>query len=101
MITVIGKLDDLKKFDDLADIDSWRKSGRIPKTSDPPVTWAENKQWLDERIARGDQFGLATDPEALPAVKAGYIPGKPNGYFTAREREYLESLGIEILKMWS
>jgi len=54
MITVIGKLDDLTRLDEIDDIDSWRKSGRTPGASGHPVTWAENKQWLDERIARGD-----------------------------------------------
>lgn len=100
MITVIGKLEDLIQFDDMDDIDTWRKSGRIPASHSHPVTWAENKQWLDDRLARGDQFGIGTNPAVLPPVKGGYIPGKTNGYFTARELEYLESLGIEILKMW-
>jgi hypothetical protein len=73
-MTIIGKLDDLKAFDENADIDSWRKSGRVPGMGDPPVTWTENKQWLDDRIARGDQFGLATDPNALPPIKGATFP---------------------------
>lgn len=76
-------MDDLKKFDDVPDVDTWHKSGRIPGDGDPPVTWRENADWLDERIARGDDFGIATDPTKLPPVRGGYVPGKPNGYFTA------------------
>jgi len=49
-------MDDLRKFDDIDSIDTWHKSGRKPKDGEPPVTWAENKQWLQERIDRGDEF---------------------------------------------
>ncbi|HEY1038597.1 MAG TPA: hypothetical protein VGF30_04290, partial [Bacteroidia bacterium] len=93
--TVIGKMDDLLKFSDDAMIDTWHKSG-IKK---PRITWADNKAWLDSRIVRGDKFGIATDPKTLPPVRNGYIPGVPNGYFTAREYEYLISKGIEVLLM--
>jgi len=98
--TVIGRLDDLERFDAVPDVDTWRRSGRIPGPEDPPVTWLENKQWLDERIARGDTFGIATDPSQLPATKGGYVPGVPNGYFTARELEYLQSRGVDIVDMY-
>ena len=98
--TVIGRIDDLQQFDDTPNVDTWRRSGRIPTSADPPVTWEENKKWLDERIARGDKFGIATDPSKLPPVRGGYIPGVPNGYFTARELEYLRSRGIDILEMF-
>jgi hypothetical protein len=95
-ITVIGRMKDLTKFAKDPHVDTWAKSGRIPKAGEPPVTWAENKRWLDERIARGDRFGIATDRATLPPVKGGYKPGEPNGYFTARELEYLESRGIKV-----
>jgi len=38
---------------------------------------------------------LTTDPSTLPPVSGGYIPGQPNGYFTARELEHLRKNGIE------
>ena len=98
--TVIGRLDDVKQFDDDADIDTWTRSGRTLGVCAGPVTWAENRKWLDVRIARGDRFGIATNPATLPAVRGGYVPGVPNGYFTARELEYLKSRGIEILDMF-
>ena len=98
--TVIGRMDDLKHLDDMPNIDTWRRSGRIPGPDGHPVTWAENKRWLDERIARGDRFAIATNPNTLPPVKGGFIPGTPNGYFTARELEYLRSRGIDILEMF-
>jgi RHS repeat-associated protein len=94
--TVIGRMQDLGKFADDPAIDTWAKSGRLPGVGDPPVTWAENKAWLDTRIARGDTFGIATDPLTLPPVKGGYIPGQPNGYFTARELEYLRERNISV-----
>ena len=50
----------------------------------------------DERIARGDKFAIATDPAILPPVKGGYISGQPNGFFTARELEYLQSKGVTV-----
>ena len=95
--TVIGRMEHLEQFADNPAVDTWAKSGRIPAPGEPPVTWAENKAWLDERIARGDQFGIATDPATLPPVKNGYIPGQPNGYFTARELQYLQQQGISVM----
>jgi len=92
--TVIGRMKDLERFSDDPAIDTWAKSGRIPKPVDPPVTWAENRAWLDARIARGDKFGIASDPATLPPVRGGYIAGQPNGYFTARELQYLQDQGI-------
>jgi hypothetical protein len=67
----------------------------------PFSPWRENQEWLDVRIARGDQFILATDPLTLPPVKGGWIEGLPNGYFTARELDYLEKLGIEVLHVFA
>ena len=98
--TVIGRMQDLDQFADNPSIDTWAKSGRIPGGGEPPVTWAENQTWLDERICRGDDFGIATDPTTLPPVKGGYIPGQPNGYFTARELEYLLQQGIDVQPMY-
>jgi RHS repeat-associated protein len=95
--TVIGRMDDLKKFDADPNIDTWWKSGRVPKAGEPPVTWKENEAWLRERVDRGDSFAIATDPATLPPVRGGYRPGQPNGYFTARELETLEGWGVEVV----
>jgi RHS repeat-associated protein len=97
--TVIGRMKDLAKFGGDPAIDTWAKSGRIPAAGEAPVTWAENAKWLTERVARGDRFGIATDPATLPPVKGGYIPGVPNGYFTARELSFLRGLGIEPIPL--
>jgi len=101
--TVIGRIEDLKAFDGIpADIiDTWRKSGRIPGDMDDPVTWAENLAWLKERIARGDTFGIATDPSKLPPLVNGRIPGVANGYFTTKELAFLRKSGIDVLDLWS
>jgi RHS repeat-associated protein len=97
--TVIGRMQHLERFANNPAIDTWAKSGRIPGTGASPVTWAENKAWLDARITRGDKFGIATDPVTLPPVKGGFIPGQPNGYFTARELDYLKGRGINVQPM--
>jgi hypothetical protein len=93
--TVIGRMDDLLKYADDVSIDTWHKSGILGQR----VTWAQNRAWLDARIARGDAFGIATDISKLPSVKNGYIPGVPNGYFTAREFDYLMGRGIRVTIM--
>ncbi len=95
-ITAIGRMEDLRSVDNLKNVDTWQKTGRIPGAHDPKVTWKENKKWLDERIDRGDRFIILSDPKSLPPVKNGYIPGSPNGYFTARELEYLQSRNIKV-----
>ncbi len=92
MTTVIGRMDDLVKYADNASIDTWHKSGIFGSR----VTWAQNKAWLDARILRGDKFSIATNPTSLPSVINGYVPGMPNGYFTARELQYLNSKGIKV-----
>jgi len=89
---------DLEKLQDNPAIDSWLKSGRIPGPGDPPVTWKENQRWLYDRIVRGDDFAIATDPALLPSLK-GFIPGTPNGYFTARELNMLQQQGIEVTRI--
>jgi RHS repeat-associated protein len=94
--TVIGRMDDLIQFDKDPLIDTWRKSG-IPGKG---ITWPQNRAWLDARIARGDRFGIATNPNTLPPVLNGYIPGVPNGYFTAREFDYLMKQGVSIMHMY-
>jgi hypothetical protein len=94
-VTAIGRMEDLVKFDGNPNVDTWHKSGRIPGPGEPQVTWPENRAWLDERIARGDEFWISTNPSSLPPAKGGYVPGTPNGYFTARELEYLNSRGIK------
>lgn len=99
MTTVIGRFDDLRKFNDDPNIDTWLKSGRTSGTENGPVTWLENRAWLDARIERGDSFAIATDPATLPEVAGGYVPGKPNGYFTARELRYLQELGINVVRL--
>lgn len=99
--TMIGRMEDLKVFDDIpADIiDTWRKTGRMPGPGER-IGWVENKRWLLERVARGDSFGLVTDPSTLPKVLGGYIDGVPNGYFTAKELDLLKSLGIDVMELW-
>jgi hypothetical protein len=99
-MTVIGRLSDLTNFNNDPLIDTWLKSGRIPLIGEPPVTWTENRTWLDVRIARGDLFGIATDPAILPPVINGYIPGTPNGYFTATELDYLNKAGIVVKRLY-
>lgn len=95
--TVIGRMDDLAKYDEITDVDTWRKTGRTPDPADPnQVTWKENQAWLDHRIDRGDNFGIATDPATLPPVLDGYIKDVPNGYFTRKELEYLLKKEIDV-----
>ena len=60
--TVIGRMDDLVRFDNMDGFDTWRKSGRIPKPGEPPIRIPENRLWLQERIDRGDTFAIATRP---------------------------------------
>ncbi|MBA3313283.1 MAG: hypothetical protein M3552_20400 [Planctomycetota bacterium] len=100
MLTIIGRWEDPKRFEQAEGVDTWLRSGRIPKPGDPPVVWLENRLWLDERIARGDAFGIATDPASLPEVIGGFVPGRPDGYFTARELKHLRSHGIEPASHW-
>ena len=95
MMTVIGKLEDVQRFHGLPGYDTWWLSGRTPQPGEPYVTWPENKRWLEERIARGDTFGIATDPATLPPIIGGYEPDQPNGYFTTLELRLLRSRGIE------
>ena len=100
--TVIGRMDDLKAFDDIpADIvDTWHKSGPGPLPGNTRVIWKQNLEWLLERVRRGDSFAIATDPSTLPKVLDGLIPGTPNGYFTAKEYALLKSLGIDVIDLW-
>ena len=72
--TVIGRMEHLEQFADNPAVDTWAKSGRIPAPGEPPVTWAENKAWLDERIARGDQFGIATDSSYIASCEKWLHP---------------------------
>lgn len=84
--TAIGKMDVLKMFDDVPNVDTWHKSGRIPRGNDPQISWAENRAWLQQRIDRGDTFIMTMDPAKLPA---SHIKGSPNGWFTKLEYDYL------------
>jgi hypothetical protein len=74
----------LREYDSAPNIDTWHKTGRKLGLNEPPVSWPENKAWLDERIDKGDDFWIATHPSTLPPVKGGYLPGQPNEYFTVR-----------------
>ena len=100
-VTVIGRMDDLDRFSRDPLMDTWGKSGRMPGPGERPVTWAENEAWLRARVAHGDTFAIATNPATLPPVRGGFIPGTPNGYFTARELAFLRSLGIEPHPLWT
>ncbi len=88
-------MDDLKKWDGDAAVDTWHKSGPEKLPGKDNITWQQNKEWLDARIQRGDDFIISTDPFSLPNPKTGYVPGKPNGFFTARELQYLNQQGIK------
>lgn len=105
--TVIGRMSDVARFEDNPQIDTWWKSGRIPdKTKSPPdpdITWQENEAWLIERVWRGDNFGIATNPNDLPrtVLPAGSdLSNLPDGYFTARELDWLRRHGIEPVRMY-
>jgi hypothetical protein len=65
----------------------------IPKHDN--ISWKTNKNWLQERIDRGDNFLISTNPRTLPDAD-NYIPGVPNGVFTARELRYLKRRGISV-----
>jgi hypothetical protein len=99
-MTVIGRMEDLKRFAGDDTIDTWWRSGRMPGPGEPDVSLAENRAWLMERVERGDSFGIATDPGTLPAVVGGRIPGIGNGYYTAWELAELRKLGIEPAPMF-
>ena len=91
--TVIGRMKDLDQFDHLDHVDTWRKSDVSQVGSE--VTWQMNKKWLDERIARGDRFVIASDPASLPPRIGGF--GHPGGgYFTRLEYDYLLRQGIDV-----
>jgi hypothetical protein len=92
-MTVIGRMADLKRFENDPTVDTWWKSGRLPKPGEDKVTWSENRQWIRERVERGDRFGIATDPATLGTR---WTPGVPNGVFTHREYLYLKSLGVDV-----
>ena len=91
--TAIGRMDNLKKYDDIADVDTWHKTGRIPGDGGKQVTWPENRKWLQQRIDRGDSFIMTTDPNKLPKE---YVAGEPNGWFTKLEYNYLVKKGATI-----
>lgn len=94
-VTAIGRMEDLQRVANESGTDSWAKSGRLPGPGEKPVTWTENRKWLQDRIDRGDSFIILTNPSSLPSVRGGYVPGSPNGYFTARELQYLNQQGIK------
>lgn len=62
---------------------------------------AENLEWLEAQIKRGDDFGISTNPSKLPPVKmrAG-DPIPDGGYFTARESQTLTDQGITPKAMY-
>jgi hypothetical protein len=95
--TVIGRMDDLKAFDDIpADvIDTWRKTGLGDN-----VPWAVNRGWILDRFKRGDSFAIATDPRLLPEIVNGFKAGGRDGYFTAREFDLLKKLGVDVIEIW-
>jgi hypothetical protein len=97
-ITAIGRMKDLEQFADNPLVDTWAKSGRMGGAD---IKWPENRAWLDERIARGDEFWLATDPSTLPPRVGGYQAGVPNGYFTAKELHHLLDNGIKPKWVWN
>jgi hypothetical protein len=95
--TVIGRMDDLKAFDDIpADIvDTWRKTGLGDN-----VPWEVNRDWILDRFRRGDSFAIATDPRSLPEIVNGFKAGGRNGYYTAREFDLLKKLGVDVIEIW-
>jgi len=97
--TVIGRMKDLEQFKDSPNVDTWAKSGRMPGEGEPPVTLRENREWLQERIDRGDSFGIASDPETLSSEFTE--GGNPNGgYFTSMELQQLGRQGIKPFPLY-
>ncbi|MDB5335395.1 MAG: hypothetical protein JWN70_1014 [Planctomycetaceae bacterium] len=92
-------MDDLKQFDNVPSVDTWRMSG-IKAERGKRITWPQNEAWLQERIARGDRFGFATDTATLPPRVGVYIDGVPNGYLTRREHDMLQKLQIVVERFW-
>ena len=91
--TAIGRMDTLKNFDNVHNVDTWRKSGPSVLPGKTRVTWPQNRKWLDEKIARGDTFIMTINPKDLPTE---YIDRVPNGWFTKLEYDYLLKKGAKI-----
>ena len=89
-VTVIGRMDDLTKFGDDVGFDTWLKSAPNGR-----FTLPKNREWIMERVRRGDVFALATDPSTLSTIF-----GQGVGYYTAKELQWLAEAGIEVLKLW-
>lgn len=90
--TAIGRMDDLRKYKDRDDVDTWWKTVRIPDDV-TQVTLSGNKAWLRERFEAGHRFILATDPNTLGIKR---IPCQPNGFFTYMELRWLKQWGATI-----
>jgi len=95
MYTAIGRMDDLLKYNPFDNVDTWHKSGRKPSLDGGDmITWPENRKWIQARIDRGDTFIMTMPPSQLPTE---YVPGKPNGWFTKLEYDYLVKKGAKII----
>jgi len=99
-ITVIGQMPDVgdDTFHLDGDINTWWKTGRIPNRGlsgdgTSRVTWAENRKWLEDWIAKGTTFALVTPESELSTV---YVRGEPNGFGTYQEIQYLRDNDIPI-----
>ncbi len=95
LYTAIGRMDDLLKYNPFDNVDTWHKSGRKPSIDGGDmITWPENRKWIQSRIDRGDTFIMTMPPSQLPTE---YVPGKPNGWFTKLEYDYLVKKGAKII----
>ncbi len=92
-VTVIGRMEDVRRFSDNPLVDNWDKSG-----PPGPFLIGNNRRWIEERIARGDIFVLATNPLELSNK---FIPGVSNGYYTFQELKWLSRAGVEVMHVWS
>lgn len=99
--TVIGRMKDIERFKGRPGYDTWHDSGPRPLPGNNDVTWPQNRQWLDERIARGDRFALATDPATLPSPSMeNWVAGGANGFYTVQEILHLQRRGITIIPFY-
>jgi hypothetical protein len=94
-ITVLGRMKDVSEFAGRPLYDTWFDSGPRPPYADyGGSVMKANRFWIWERIKRGDQFWLVTDPAELTNV-----PGQP-GYFTTRELRWLTQKNVPYRPMY-
>ena len=90
-VTVIGRMHDVNKFTENSMVDSWAKSA-----PSGPFRVRKNREWIMERVKRGDAFVLASDRKGLSSVP---VEGVGNGYYTFLELKWLEKAGVEVTEL--